>query len=54
MQPGEKLVLENTRGRKLKLLHVLDGHPNVRKEKIGTYKWFYRETGPDSGTNHKS
>ena len=45
---GEKLVLENNRGRKLKLLHVLDGHPNVRKEKLGTYKWFYRE-GPSEG-----
>jgi hypothetical protein len=40
---GEKLVLENRKGRKLKLLHVLDGHPNVRKEKLGTYKWFYKD-----------
>lgn len=40
---GEKLVLENKKGRKLKLIHVLDGHPNVRKEKLGTYKWYYKE-----------
>jgi hypothetical protein len=39
----QKLVLENNKGRKLKLLHVLDGHPNVRKEKAGTWKWFYQE-----------
>lgn len=39
---GEKLVLETIKGKKLKLLHVLDGHPNVRKEKSGTWKWFYK------------
>jgi KH domain len=46
---GEKLVLEDKKGRRLKLLHVLDGHPNVRKEQLGAYKWFYRET-PGSGS----
>lgn len=28
----------------MKLIHVLDGHPNVRKEKLGTYKWYYKES----------
>jgi len=41
---NEKLVLETSNGRKLKLLNVLDGHPNVRKEKSGTWKWFYQES----------
>jgi hypothetical protein len=45
---GEKLVLENKKGRKLKLIHVLDGHPNVRKEKLGTYKWYYKEASASS------
>ena len=40
-------------GRKLKLIHVLDGHPNVRKEKLGTYKWYYRETVTPIGSQVK-
>lgn len=39
----EKLSLETSRGRRLKLLNVLDGHPCVRKEKSGTWRWFFHD-----------
>lgn len=36
------------------MIHVLDGHPNVRKEKLGTYKWYYKETVSPIGTQVKA
>ena len=38
----------------MKLIHVLDGHPNVRKEKLGTYKWYYKESAAHIGTQIKA
>jgi len=38
---GEKLILETKKGRKIKLMNILDGHPNARKDTSGILKWFY-------------
>lgn len=32
----------------------MDGHPNVRKEKLGTYKWYYKESAAPIGTQIKA
>lgn len=36
------------------MIHVLDGHPNVRKEKLGTYKWYYKESVAPIGAQVKA
>ena len=33
---------------------MLDGHPNVRKEKLGTYKWYYKESAAPIGSQVKA
>jgi hypothetical protein len=38
---GDKLLLETKRGRRVKLINILDGHPNARKDTRGMLKWFY-------------
>lgn len=52
----EKLVLKTHKGRKIKLLNVLEGHPNVRNEKRGILKWFYVPSNPqdDCGNSFTS
>ena len=42
---GEKLNLENKKGRKVKLVHILNGHPNAHRDKTGIVRWYYREAG---------
>lgn len=43
---GDKLMLETVKGRKIKLMNILDGHPNARKDTSGILKWFYVPTPP--------
>jgi len=39
-------MLETVKGRKIKLMNILDGHPNARKDTTGILKWFYVPTPP--------
>jgi len=43
---GDKLMLETVKGRKIKLMNILDGHPNARKDTSGILKWFFVPTPP--------